>query len=223
MKKASLLFSLALILIFTSAFSLKEWQTSLYETIKTETIKGIKANFKTDISIGKAEGLVVGQVVFKNVVIPGFAQAKKVYVNYSPVKFAYHKDVVPAISKITIVDGEFKITRDKRNQFNVFSLLPPEDPNAPPPPPFRAKLIFKNCSVDYVDQLGFRSKAKAFNGKASKLKGKISFQREDEISIKLNGEIQNAPAKLSALFDFKRGGYKVNLAAKKVDLIMRSR
>lgn len=216
MKKRLLLFCLILTALLTSAFSIGEWQTSIYNQIKDETIKGLKDAFKTDVSIGKVTGAIIGQVVFEDVTIPNFGHANKVYVNYNLIKFAYYKDIVPAISKITIADGIFKVTRNQANQLNVLDFLPEQDPKAPPAPPFRAKLVFKNCSVNYTDFLGFRKYPKIFKEDLQKIQGTVSFSRKNKIDIKLTGKIKNAPVNISGFSDIKTGQYSINLAANNI-------
>ncbi|MBU0671836.1 MAG: translocation/assembly module TamB domain-containing protein, partial [Candidatus Margulisbacteria bacterium] len=222
MKKKFLLLVLALVVITTSAFSLKEWQESIYQQIKTETIKGLKDAFNTDISVGKVEGLLVGQVVFEDVVIPKIAKIKKIYVNYNLIKFAAYQDIVPAISKITIVNGEFEVIRSQDDQLNVLSLLPQENPGGPAPPPFRAKIVFQNCRVNYVDHLGFRGDARSFSETIYGIKGTVSFSRADRISLSLKGQLhQNlgpTPISLSGSTNLATGQYAFSVAAKKVGL-----
>jgi len=213
MKKRLLLLCLLLTALFASAFSIGEWQTSIYNQIKDETIKGLKDAFKTDVSIGKVEGAIVGQVVFKDVTIPNLGRANKVYVNYNLLKFAYYKDIVPAISKITIADGVFKVTRNRANQLNVLAFLPEQDPKAPPAPPFRAKLVFTNCTVNYTDFLGFKKYPQIFKEDLQKIQGTVSFRRANKIDIKLTGRIKNAPVNIAGFSDLKTGRYSINIAA----------
>ncbi len=222
MKKSFILLGLLLIILFASAFSLKEWRETVYEQIKTETIKELKKTFKTDLSIGKTEGIVVGQIIFRDVSVPGFAHAKKVYVNFNPITLAYKKDVVPAISKITIEEAEFEIKRGKDARLNLVDFLPPEEPNAPPASPFRAKLELKNCKIKYQDQIGFQEAPQAFYEELHEIEGEISFQRKDRIYIALSGKIYtklfHTRIKASGSINSKTGKYDINITADKVDL-----
>ncbi|MDI6731998.1 MAG: translocation/assembly module TamB domain-containing protein, partial [Candidatus Margulisbacteria bacterium] len=223
MKKAILLVVLGSAVILTCAFSLPNWPDSLYEKIRSETIKGLQYNFKREIKIGRAEGVVLGQMVFHAVVFPGFAKAEKVTVNYNLAKFALARDIVPAISKISIENAEFLVERDARDKWNILSLLPPPDPKAPPPPEFRAKLIFKNCRVKYNDQIGFRAPKQAFAAEASQVSGVINFQKKNKILFSLAGQINDptssAVLKLGGFYDFTSGKYELNLVADKIDLV----
>lgn len=222
MKKASLVFLLLACAIFSSAFSIKEWRDSIYHQIKTETIKEIKKTFKKDVKIGRVEGIMVGQVVFNEVEIPNIARAKKVYINFNPITFLRKKDIVPAISKITIVEGEFKITRNKGEQWNFLSFLPEEEPGAPPSPAFRAKLVFKNCKADYSDQIGFRKEPQGFYERFSEINGEISFQKKDRISLKVYAKISGrnltTSTKIAGSVNLKTNQYAINISADKVNL-----
>jgi hypothetical protein len=222
MKKVLLLISLLCVVVFTSAFSVVEWRDSIYQQIKTETIKALKDNLKKDVSIGKVEGRIVGQVVFHDVIIPGFAKAKKIYVNYGLIKFAYKRDVIPAISKITIVGGDFEVRRDRSDRLNVLHLLPEGEPGGPPPPPFRAKLIFKNCRVNYRDYKGFRKSFAFFGEKMRDVNGSIDFGKKDRIKMNLSGKIDEKPsptiARIKASVDFKKEKFKYTISAQRLDL-----
>jgi hypothetical protein len=222
MNKRLIIPGLFLIVIITSAFSFEKWRDSIYEQIRTETIKGLEDSFKTEVSVGEVGGIIAGQVVFHDVVIPDFARAKQVYINFNPVKFAYKKDIVPAITTITIVEGEFEVVRDRSNQLNAVNLLPPEEPGAPPPPPFQAKLVFKNCRINYRDELGFRKDFRGFQEKIHGVKGEVSFRRKDRISFSLSGiiyeKVYPGHLKISGSTDLNTGKYSINITADRLDL-----
>ncbi|OGB88143.1 hypothetical protein A3H38_02725 [candidate division WOR-1 bacterium RIFCSPLOWO2_02_FULL_46_20] len=222
MKKIALLFGLITLSLFSSAFSPADWRDSVYGKIKSETVKGLEQAFKTKVKIGKTEGIIVGQIVFHDVVVPNFAHAKKIYVNFNPVEFAYKKDVVPAISRITIEEAEFAIIRDKDNKINVLNFLPKADPGAPPPPPFLAKIIFKNCAAHYEDQLGFNKKKQTFSQKVAGINGGLGFEKNGKISIRLLGNIQEkyvpTSISVSGYSNYKTGKYSIDINTNKVDL-----
>lgn len=220
---------LLLVALLTSSFSLnatmvalKDWKDSVYDQIKTEARKGLKDLFKREVYIGRVGGIIAGQIILKEVVVPEIGRAKKIYINFNPVKFMYKKDIIPAISKVTIEDGEFRVERNKKDQWNVLTLLPPEEPGAPPPPPFRAKLVFKNSKVDYVDQLGFRTLPQKFTEKIVEINGEISFRRKDKISLNLSGKIYKplspTQAKVFGFYNLKTGNYAINANAQRIDL-----
>ncbi len=221
MRKFFILLCLFLIVVFNCGFSLTQWTDSVYEQIKNETIKGLKDSFKQDVKVGSVSGLIVGQVVFHDVTIPNFAQAKKIYVNYDLVKFFIHKNIVPAITKITIVDGNFTIIRDYGGQINAVNLLPPEEPGAPPPPPFRAHIVFKNCSADYTDYIGFKQPRSRFAEKISGINGRTSFNRKDRIDISLSGKIhestQPTEVKISGSSNYATSKYSFKIQGKHVN------
>ncbi|MFC1568200.1 translocation/assembly module TamB domain-containing protein [Candidatus Margulisiibacteriota bacterium] len=224
MNRRLAILGLFLVVIISSAFSFDKWRDAIYEQVRTETVKGLEDSFKTKVSVSRVDGLLAGQVVFHDVVIPGFAQAKRVYITFNPVTFALKKDIVPAITTITIVDGDFEVVRNRSDQISAVNLLPPEDPdpNAPPPPPFRAKLVFKDCRINYRDELGFRQDFKGFSTRLQDVNGQVSFRRKDRISLSLDGtiyeKIQPSALKISGSTNLKTGRYSFNIVAKKLDL-----
>jgi autotransporter translocation and assembly factor TamB len=189
MKKAFFLLFLLVISLLVSAFSFGAWQDSLYDQIRRETIKGLKDNLNWEVAIGQVTGPVVGQVVFNDVVITGLATARSVTINFNPITFALKKDIVPALTAIKVENGLFLVERNQRDKWNVLSVLPPVQPGAPPPPPFRPKISFTNCRVRFVDQLGFGSSYGPFTETLAELNGLVSFQKADRISFKVGGKI----------------------------------
>lgn len=222
MRRLLILLSLLAVTIFNSGYSGLNTSNAIYEEIKAQTIKGIKDYFKKDISIGKAGGIIIGQVVFEDVSFAGQLTAKKVYINYNPIVFALKKDIVPAISKITIKEGRFKISRNKQNEWNFNSLLPPEEPGGPPPPPFRAKLVFDNCVIDYQDALGYGKKPTRFDQEIKQVNGIVSFQKKDKISIDLKGVVEDktvsSPASIKGGVDYSTSTFQFDIKSEKLAL-----
>ncbi|MFA6548907.1 MAG: hypothetical protein WCT39_03125, partial [Candidatus Margulisiibacteriota bacterium] len=192
------------------AFSIKDWEASVYTAIKDATIKGLQANFHVPgLSIGKTSGPIIGQISFGDVVIPGFARAQKITVNYNLIKFLYLRDIVPAISGIKIEGAVFDVKRSADNHLNVLSLLLPYVPGGPPPPVFTSKLYFKDCRINYVDAL------KPLSQSFGKVAGQVSFAKKDKISINLTGQADGS-AKITGVVDFKKGRCDFIIAAEKV-------
>jgi len=222
MRRTALFTGLLLVVLFSCAFSVKEWQESIYHQIKSETIKGLEDAFRAKVSVGKVEGILVGQVLFHDVVVPDFARVKKIYVNYNLATFALKRDIVPAITQITFVEGEFEVKRKPGDRISAIELLPPEDPNAPPPPPFRAKLVFKDCRINYQDLVGFRKGAATFIEEIYGVEGSVSFQRKDRIDLDLYGKIakRTSPTEvwISGSTDLKTGKYAFDVSANRLDL-----
>jgi hypothetical protein len=199
---------------------LVNWRDSLYEQIKVETIKGLKANFNADIRISKTSGRLIGQVILENVSIPGYVTAEKIKVNYDMVRFAAGRDIVPAITRITIINSNVNVSREKSGKLNVENLLLPLQPNSPPPPPFYGRIYFENCRVNYHDKLGFRQNFPGFSWQSGPLNGWVDFGKKDKISYKLSGKIApNSKTKeiqLSGTQDFKKNQTNLTLTAKQL-------
>ncbi|PIS28527.1 hypothetical protein COT42_07750 [Candidatus Saganbacteria bacterium CG08_land_8_20_14_0_20_45_16] len=218
MKRAWLVCFLVAISLFCSGFSFREWQSSLYEKIKQETINGLEQNFNTKLTIGKANGLILGQISFDDVVIPSYASAKKVSVNYNLFKLAYYKDVVPAITQIIVDNATINIKRQKNNQLSVASLLRPNVPGAAPPPLFQGKIIFTNCRVNYQDELGFRSQAGPFQASLANLKGELNFQAKDKLYFSLAATPDQGKISFSGYNNLATPDYKIKILAQDLNV-----
>ncbi|MFA5839593.1 MAG: translocation/assembly module TamB domain-containing protein [Candidatus Margulisiibacteriota bacterium] len=219
MKKAIALAILGSTIILTCGFSLTGWKDALFDQIKAETIKGLESNFKHKVTIGRAEGPLLGKIVFYDVVFADFVRAEKVTVSYNLAEFALKRDIVPTISKISIEKATFKVEHNKADKWNVLSLLPPADPKAPPPPIFKAELLLSNCTVNYSDQLGFRKEKSNFAAAVNNIAGSISFKKKDLISIQLAGQSSGAPVKANGYFNQKSGDYEINLSTGKLNAV----
>ncbi|MFH1361661.1 MAG: hypothetical protein ABIH69_03305 [bacterium] len=220
MKRLLFFVCLLLVLIFNSAFSITKWRDSVYTQIEQETIKGLEGSFNAKVSIGKTSGRVIGQAIFENVEIKDFAKVKKIYVNFNLITFLKKKDVVPAITSIKIVGGKFNVKRDGQAKLNVLSLLKPVNPSDPPPP-FRAKLIFENCELNYFDEIGFRKKPQGFSEQIIDLRGTISFELKDQIRLSLLGKTKaapNSPIKIFGSNNYQTGQYQFNITANNLPL-----
>lgn len=123
MKKPLLVPLLLTVAILTSGFSVKEWRSSLNDSIRVEAEKSFSALFNRKVTIESAGGIIVGQIELKEMKIPELGRAEKVILNYNPIKYAFAKgDMVPALTKITVVNGDFEVIRDRRGRLSVLSL-----------------------------------------------------------------------------------------------------
>lgn len=207
------------ILLVSPVFAFTDPRTAIYDTIKNETLRGLKASFKRDIKIGKVEGMLLGSVALKEVAFPGFFTAPAVYIKFNPLTLAAKKDIIPAITTITAVKAEFKIERGKDNRWNLFSLLPPPTPGAPPPPSLQGKIILKNCRVNYIDQLGFQKYPKSFTEPLEEVNGEINFSKKDTIVIKLEGKTADASyLKFYGIFNTRTGKFQIKVAGDRLNL-----
>jgi hypothetical protein len=203
---------LSLLLVFP-VFAFTDPRTAIYDTIKTETLKGLKASFKRDIKIGKLEGMLLGSVVLKEVEFPGFFTAPNIYIRFNPATFAVKRDIIPAITTLTAVKADFKIERDKNNQWNLFSLLPPPEPGAPPPPVLQGIVILKNCRVNYHDRLGFQKNPQSFSEPLENVNGEINFTKKDTIVIKLDGKtVDGSYLNFFGNFNTRTGKFLIKVA-----------
>jgi len=219
MKKLAFIFLLLAISLFTSAFSVKEWKDTVYGRIKSDAEKSFSDLFQRRVTIQSAGGILVGQIILKEVSIPEIGRVPKLILSFNPLKFVYTKgDIVASLTKITLVDGELKLERNKADRWNVLSLLPkPSTPKAPAPPPLAFRLVLKNCRVNYYDQLGFRQPQREFKVGINKVNGEVDLRNQDKLKFNFSARLPEA-VKASGSFNFKTGKYEMNVSVNKINL-----
>ncbi|HVN67332.1 MAG TPA: hypothetical protein VMT55_03095, partial [Candidatus Sulfotelmatobacter sp.] len=145
-KRALTIILILLLGTVAHAFSLREWKSSLNDQVKAEAARSFSALFGHPVTIGSAGGRIVGQIVLKDITFPRLGHADSIVLDFSVIKFAWAKgDILPALSRITVVGGNFAVSRDRRGQWNVLTLLPRSGGEKTAPPPFKGRLILKNC------------------------------------------------------------------------------
>jgi autotransporter translocation and assembly factor TamB len=217
MKKIVPAFLLLCLILFTSGFSLKEWRTSLYDSVKSQAESNFSALFNRHVSIASAGGLIVGRIELNNMTIPGLGRAEKVVLTYNPITYAFAKgDMVPALTKITVINGSFKIERDKNGVFTILSSFSGSGASAGPPP-FHGRVIIQNCSAEYIDQRGFKETPGYFSVKAQKVNGWLDLGKKDALNFSVSGRVPEF-VKAQGSFDLTTKKYELNVAAEKLDL-----
>jgi len=219
MKKLPLVLLLLIVSLFASAFSVKEWKGALYDRIKSDAEKSFSDLFQRHVTIQSAGGIIVGQIILKEVSIPEIGRVPKLILSFNPLKFVYTKgDIVASLTKITLVDGELKLERNKADRWNVLSLLPkPSAPKAPAPSPLAFRLVLKNCSLSYLDQIGFRQMPKEFKTKIEKVNGEVDLRHKDKLKFNFSARLPEA-LKASGSFNFQTGKYEMNVSVNKLNL-----
>ncbi len=218
MKKPLLISLLLAAAVFTSGFSIKEWRSSLYDSIRIEAEKNFSALFNRKVTIESAGGIVVGQIELKGVTFPGLGRASKVFLNYNPVKYAFAKgDMVPALTKITVVEGNFEVIRDNRGRLSVLSLFQTKENEAAAPPAFSGRLILKNCKVNYIDEIGFRPAPRRFEVAGTDVNGTADLRKKDKIKFSIAGKIPE-PINAKGNLDLKTGKFDLTASASKLGL-----
>jgi hypothetical protein len=142
-RAASLLLALVLASVFTSGFSLKEWRSSLYDTVKQQAEGQFSLLFNRSVTIESAGGLIVGEIDLINFFVPGIGRSDRVRLTYNPLKYAFAKgDMVQALYKITVINGNFKVERNGKGEFTILSSFSSGGGNAAPPA-FRGRIVFR--------------------------------------------------------------------------------
>jgi hypothetical protein len=228
------LLPLLLIVFFFSAGWSPTDVLPIYKNLKVDIVTQLNDLFAREVSVGSVTGLLVNQIELNDVAIARdkkladgtIIKAKKIIINYNPLKFASSRgNIVPAISKITIENPEVYVDRSIKDEWNVAKLLPitksPEGKTSPLQ--ISATIIIKDGYGKYVDHMGW---GEPLNGKAF-----ISDAKDFNAEVKISGTKVNiicsatsivgksvAQAKVNGNVNFKNGKYKFVVYANNVDI-----
>lgn len=214
-KKSFYLLLLLVLCFFTSAFSLKDWSAGLYNSVKGEAEKSFSSLFNRQVTIGGSGGIIVGKIDLFDVNVPGIGRAAKVVLNYNVIKYLANKgDMVPALDKITVVDGDLAIARDKQGEWNF---LIKQEEGGLPPPPFTGQIVFKNCRLQYQDEAGFYGRPTSFSGQADNFSGFVDLRKKTRIGFSASGLIPEK-ARVHGFIQPDKGNYVINVIAETLPL-----
>ncbi|MFC1767870.1 translocation/assembly module TamB domain-containing protein [Candidatus Margulisiibacteriota bacterium] len=237
MKKLFVLFSII------SLFLICGWsppKVSVYKNLKKDVKSQLQELFNREVEIEEVSGILVNQIELRNIRIAkgktlksgNILTAKKIYLNYNPFKLAAHKgDMIPALSKIVIIEPEFTIERYKDDTWNMLKLLPaPAEGDDTEAPTFNGTIVIKNGHGWYKDHLGFgealagrvfTSKFKDMNGEVKIEKNKITLSvattsiiDKSYASAKIDGDMNTVSGKYNFIaniqnLDLSKWGYYV--------------
>ncbi|MBU0629320.1 MAG: hypothetical protein KKC80_00180 [Candidatus Margulisbacteria bacterium] len=198
------------------AFSLQDWKNSIDLSIRDQAEKSFAELFKTKVSIREAGGIVVGQIILKGVSIKDIGEIEKVVLTFNPITFAINKgDILPSLTKLSVINGKIRIARDPSGKWNLDPLLPKPNEKAAPPPPFSGQIVLDNCEIVYTDQVGFKTEPADFQVTAKGVNGKVDLGKVERIIFSVSG---NVPEKVIAagLVNSKTGRYELSVTAEKL-------
>jgi len=207
-----------------------------FKDLKTNITAQLNETFDREISVESVSGNVINQIELNNVDIAkakklsegSIIKAKKIIINYNPFKLAASNgNIIPAISKIVIIEPEILVERSAHDEWNMAGLMPRSKPVEEKEKP---KLILISATVVitgghglYVDHMGW----------GEDLKGRpfISKIRDFDGEIKLSGNKINLSATATSVIDgstaftnttgnlnIKTGKYRFVVVAKNVDM-----
>jgi hypothetical protein len=215
-RPAAVLLLLGLVL-FTCGFSLKEWRSSVYDSIKAQAENNFSGLFHRPVSIESAGGWLVGRIELNNMAVPGLGRAEKVVLTYNPLTYALAKgDMIPALTKITVINGNFSIERDRSGAFVILKAFSGGGGPAGPPP-FHGRVIIQDCSAEYTDHRGYKEAPEYFSVAAQKINGNLDLRGKNLIKFSVSGRLPEF-AKVQGSFDPATGKYELNVSAEKLDL-----
>ena|GEM_PF-2336703 len=200
------------------AFSIFAWRDTLYQNVKEQAEKSFSDLFQKKVTIKKASGIILGQIILEEVLIPEIGNSKKLILNFNPFKYIYHKgDIVPALTKIIVEHGDFKIIRNEKGHWNILTLRAEKNAPSPSLPTFRGRILLKMCRLHYFDALGFRPQPSSFLAEATEVNGAFDLRKKELIKFSLSGKIPEF-FKLNGWYHLKTGKYEAQLKANQLSL-----
>lgn len=205
---------------------------SVYKNIKAEVTSQVQALFGREVEIGDVKGILINQIELNNVKIAkgkslkegAILTAKKIYLNYNPFKLAAHKgDMVPALSKIVIIEPEFSVERKADGTWNMAELLPVKSNDNASSPAFIGTISIKDGKGPYSDPLGFGEdlKGKTFSARFESLNGDVTVLKNGiKISVSTNAIIDKSYsyAKVDGNVTINSGKYYFVVHVKNLDI-----
>ena len=199
-------------------FSLKDWKDSLDTSIRSQAEQSFSDLFKKKVTIKEAGGIVVGQIVLKNVTIEDLGEVEKVVLTFNPVQYAIDKgDIIPSLIKISVINGKLAIARNRSGRWNIDALLPKPNDKSSAPPPFNGQIVLDNCEVTYHDQLGFKGSPEEFRTVARAVNGKVDLGNKTRITFSVGANVPE-PVKAAGYVNSKTGRYELTVSAQKLPL-----
>ncbi|MFH1761023.1 MAG: DUF748 domain-containing protein, partial [bacterium] len=178
-----------------------------------------------EVTAEHIRGVLLYQIVFEDVKIAKdkkvkdgiIATAKKIAVNYNPIKLGLNSnEPLKAIESIVIRDADITVIRNKNGDINLASIAPPaEESTGPFKPFFLGNIHLDNCQVNYFDYKGNTPSPpeKPFKATLSGINGKVDFKNNGDLKININSDILTSDNKS----DIKIKG-EYNLASQKYGL-----
>jgi hypothetical protein len=232
MKKIILLF---LLVIFAAGWSPMD-MVPAFKNLKADITVQLNDIFDREISVESISGTLINQIELNNVKIARekklsggtIIKAKKIVINYNPFKLAASSgNIVPAISKIVIIEPEILVERSIRDEWNMAGLIPRSKPveekQQPKPLLLSATVQIRGGYGLYVDHMGWGEdlKGKAFTSKIKDLNAKIRLAgNRVDLTSTATSIIDKAVASTRTTGDLnaRTGKYHFVVIAKNVDI-----
>jgi len=232
MKKIILLF---LLVIFASGWSPIN-MIPAFKNLKSDITTQLNGIFDREISVESVSGTLINQIELNNVNIAkekklsegSIIKAKKIIINYNPFKLAASNgNIIPAISKIVIIEPEILVERSIRDEWNMAGLIPKSKPikgkQNPMPLLLSANVSIRGGYGTYMDHMGWGEdlKGKAFISKIKDLNADIKLAgNRIDVSSTATSVIDKsiASTRTTGNLNVKTGKYRFVVIAKNVDL-----
>ncbi|MFH1709736.1 MAG: hypothetical protein ABH860_01530 [bacterium] len=227
---------LLLLVVFASGWSPAN-MVPAFNNLKANITTQLNELFDREISVESISGTFINQIELNNVSIAkekklsegSVIKAKKIIINYNPFKLvAAGGNIVPAISKIVIIEPEVLVERSSRDEWNMASLMPKNKPlkkGEQPAPPLliSGKVIIKGGHGLYVDHMGWGEdlKGRPFTSQIKDLDAEIKlFGSRLDLSATATSVIDKSTAytRTTGNLNVKTGKYRFVVTAKNVDM-----
>lgn len=214
----------AVVLAVLLAYMVQIPQKALAQIVSQEMSK----IFKQPVRIGSIKGNFVTGVSLRDVqffnpkeMAPGsMLEIARADVQYDLMSAFRHKgDVLAATHMVTLSGVRLKILRDRQDKWNVFALVPPPDPDAPPAPlTFKGMIRIRDMSIVYVDEKGWGPQplSAPFSDVFSPMTGVADFADISSAQLRLQGILASnkSPFSLVGSLDVNTGQFRMMIAMK---------
>ncbi len=213
-----------LVLVLALAYVAQIPQKTLAKIVSQEMSK----IFKQPVRIGSVKGNFVTGVSLRDMqffnpadMTPGaMLEISRADVKYNLMEAFRHKgDILAATHLVTLSGVRLKILRDKQDKWNVFSLVPPPDPNAPPAPlTFKGIIRMQDMGIAFVDEKGWGAEVLdvPFSDVFSPMTGMADFADISRAQLRLQGTLASngAPVNLVGSLDVNTGQFRMVMGMK---------
>jgi len=205
-----------------------------FKNLKSDINTQLVELFGREISIESVSGTIVNQIELNNVAIARgkklsegtIIKAKQIVINYNPFKLATSRgNIVPAISKITIIEPDIIVERSADDRWNMAELIPKvkNDNEKEEPLKLNADIEIRNCRGVYLDHMGWGEplNGRTFTSKIRDMDARVKIAgNRITINVSATSIVNSAVASavLKGNVNIKNGKYYFVANIKNVDI-----
>ena len=199
------------------------------QTIKHLAEKELSKTLHQRVSIGYISGNLVTSTTLHDIIFYNHPKLEKGIVLHIGSLTAYYHlwdgirfkgDFAKASDLVIVSDVTLYAKRNIQDLWNVLMILPPPNPNNPPPT-FKGKILVRNLSVLFKDEHGWGHKTSDFSSQFSHISGLLDFSNYKKVPFYFMGYCEkkkSSPIRILGAFNAKNGRYALKIACKNLPL-----